>query len=278
MVSSKTKKQIIYVLLDFSEYSKTELLFAKSWIENREFEIRALHQFDFIYPTLLNNDLRLKIAYDQKRVIWNKWFQLKNEIFPEEIKVQFEILDYSLVEYLSSAAQNETFYLIMGLKGGGKMKQIFIGSMVNEVIKKLNLVTFALPKKLENFNPRKITITVHPEFSFNLKALEEVLVNAPKSVDSIKWVSIAREEDNPEDLSDYLDYLIKKVDTSLHQEFFVFSGEDTFVQVKAFFHSHNDNILLVQKGGRTFKDKLFRKFLINELVYDGSIPLIILPI
>lgn len=36
-------------------------------------------------------------------------------------------------------------------------------------------------------------------------------------------------------------------------------------------------MLVVQKGSRLLTDQLFRQFLINELVYEGQTPLIVLP-
>ena len=38
-----------------------------------------------------------------------------------------------------------------------------------------------------------------------------------------------------------------------------------------------DEMLIVQKGSRLLTDQLFRRFLINELVYEGQTPLIVLP-
>ncbi|MFC0261081.1 universal stress protein [Fontibacter flavus] len=273
-----TKRHTLYILLDFSEYSKTELLFAKSWIADRDFEVRVLHQLDLLVPTLTSKDMRLKISYGVKRDILNKWFQLKNEIFPDNEHVKFEILDHSIVDYLTKIPKDERIFIIMGLKGGGKLKQIFIGSMVNEVIEKLDIVTFALPKSLKNFTPNEIIITVHPEFDFNIEALHQLLDIVPDTVNTLKWISIAKEGEQVEDLNDYLEYLIKRTNTGLQQEMAVFSGMNVFAQVKSFFQSNENKILLIQKGGRTFMDKLFRKFLINDLVYDGSIPLIILPL
>lgn len=271
------KKLTIYILLDFSAYSKTELLFAKSWIGDMDIEVRVIHQLDLVVPSLASKDIRLKMVYDEKRQILNKWFQLKSEIFSDNEHVKFEILDRSIMDYLKLTSQNQTIYVMMGLKGGGKLKQIFLGSMVNEVIERLNIVTFALPRELENFTPNEIIILAHPEFNFNLEALHQLLKYVPDNVRTLKWICIAREGETVEDLHDYLEYLIKKTETGLNHELAVFSGKEVLVQVKSFFQSNENKVLIIQKGGRTFMDKLFRKFLINDLVYDGSIPLIILP-
>jgi hypothetical protein len=39
----------------------------------------------------------------------------------------------------------------------------------------------------------------------------------------------------------------------------------------------SNELLVVQKGERLLTDYLFRKFLINDLVYDAKTPLIVLP-
>lgn len=47
--------------------------------------------------------------------------------------------------------------------------------------------------------------------------------------------------------------------------------------IKDVINSKVDELLVVQKGSRLFSDHLFRKFMINELVYEGQTPMIVLP-
>ncbi|PSL07206.1 hypothetical protein [Cecembia rubra] len=277
MKSNSGEKPKLWVLVDFSDYSKKVLQVARRWSENLELEVQVFHELDFQVPTLANHELRLKMKYGHIHEINRTWLRMKKLIFGEEARIGFEILEEPIIEFLKKNHPSVPAFILMGLKGGGLLKQVFLGSMVNEVVEKINQITVAVPKHLHEFQPKKIVISVHPKYELNLKELERLLFYLPNTVTSIQWISIAMENDKVEELNDYLVAISKKVDTNLMVETAVFSGEDLFTKLKSFVSGDNSQILVVQRGSRTFKDKLFRKFLVNELVYDGSIPLIILP-
>lgn len=269
---------MLLVLVDFSEYTKKVLQVAKYWADGTGLEIKVFNELDFQVPTLAGNDLRLKMKYGQIHEINRTWLDLKKTMFGEQAKVDFEIIEVPMIEFLKKEKQYESSLILMGLKGGGLLKKVFLGSLVTEVIERLNHVTMAIPKNIQIFQPNKIIISVHPKYEINLAALEHLLSILPRTVTNFQWISIAMEMDNLDDLNDYLDALTEKIKTDLIIETAVFSGEDVLQQVKSFIKDNNKEILVIQRGSRTFKDKLFRKFLVNELVYDGSVPLIVLPL
>lgn len=271
-----SEKKRFFVLIDFSEYSESVLQLVNIWLEREDFEVRVLHQLDFQLPTLANHEIRLKMIYDHKREVLNSWYNLEAKIFGKSNCNTFEIVEEPLIKYLERYKENSC-YIMMGLKGTGLFKKIFIGSMVSQVLESLNHTVIAVPKKYTSFHFSKLVVTAHPDFDLNLSSLRELITTLPSSVQSVQWVSIAREGDNAEDLYDFLQAISKKMTCNLEIETAVFSGNDVFDKVKTHLSSGEDQFLVIQKGGRTFSDKLFRKFLVNDLVHDGSIPLIILP-
>lgn len=271
-------KTRLFVLLDFSVYSKAELLLAKKWAEWHNLEIVVLHQMEAILPSLADNELRLKIIYDQKRELGKLWFDLHEEVFGKSNPIQFEILHDPLIAYLKtklSPMGNDL--IIMGLKGSGKLKQIFIGSMVNMVVEQLNQLTIAVPKNLENFEPNTLIFSVHPKFEFNENAFERFLAIIPKSIKFLKFISVLTDQDDEISIKAYLSSIMNKQQANFEVSSRIFSGKNPLVEIKSYIQGRNDYLLMVQKGSRTFTDKLFRKFMVNELVYDGSIPMVILP-
>ncbi|WP_291779211.1 universal stress protein [Cecembia sp.] len=267
----------IYVMVDFSDYTESTLKMVKTWVAGKKAEIKVLHQLDFHLPTLANHDLRLKLLYDHKRKLLNQWLKLNKEIFGSSDAVSLEILEEPILEYLKKI--DEDAMIFMGLKGGGILKQIFLGSMVSEVIERLNHITVAVPKTFKKEDAfDKLVVTAHPKFGFNEEVFGRLMTCLPTSVRSIHWVSIAREGDDEDTLYDYLRMLSIMHTLDLKNEISVFIGADVFSKVKSFFNENGNQMLLIQKGGRTFQDKIFRKFLVNELVFDGSIPLIVLPL
>lgn len=271
-------KTRLFVLLDFSVYSKAELFLAKKWAEWYGLEILVLHQMEAILPSLADKELRLKIIYDQKRELGKLWFDLHEEVFGKSNPVKFEILHDPLIAYLETNLNpmgNDL--IIMGLKGSGKLKQIFIGSMVNMVVEQLNHLTIAVPKNLDNFEPKTLIVSVHPKYALNENAFEKFLGIIPKSIQSLKFITVLTDQDDENNIKGYLSMLTDKHCENFDVTSMIFSGKNPLDEIKNHLGGRNDFLLVVQKGSRTFADKLFRKFMVNELVYDGSIPLVVLP-
>jgi hypothetical protein len=268
----------LYVLLDFSVYSKSELQLAKKWSDWYNLEIVVLHEMEMPLPTMATYEQRLKILYDLKREVSKLWFPLVEEVFGNSLLPKFEILDQPLITYLKKHLGSSGEDLIMmGLKGSGKLKQIFIGSMVNMVVEQLNHITIAVPKSLCDFEPNQLLVSVHPKFDFNDEAFKKLMEVIPKSIQSILYMSVTNEEDDQEEIRDFLTHISSINYVGLQSKAIIFSGNDAFSEIKNHFTGRSDFILVLQKGSRSFTDKLFRKLMVNELVYEGSIPLIILP-
>lgn len=193
------------MLLDFSEYSKTELLLAKKMNEWYGYEIIVVHQMEFPVPSLANHDLRLKIIFDQQREILRQWFSLRDSVFDKFSMIKYEIIEDPLVEFLKNNLDVECLdIVIMGIKGSGKMKQIFLGSTVTKIIEHLNRIVIAVPKSLENLEPTKLLVSVHPRFYFNQASFEVFLKSIPKSIQSIDFMTVAMETDKISEIEEFL--------------------------------------------------------------------------
>jgi len=59
--------------------------------------------------------------------------------------------------------------------------------------------------------------------------------------------------------------------------FAIYEANNRLDGIKGVINNKIDEILIVQKGSRILTDQLFSRFLINELVYEGQTPLIVLP-
>jgi len=54
-------------------------------------------------------------------------------------------------------------------------------------------------------------------------------------------------------------------------------AQSGFQDLKRIILNKKDDFIVVQRASRMLLDQIFRKFLINDLVYEGNIPLVILP-
>ena len=112
----------------------------------------------------------------------------------------------------------------------------------------------------------------------NVVDLSKFLNLAGSQVRKIVFFSVITQEDDYNATENYLRELVnlfsdKREDTSYE----LFVGRTAFEDLKRILSEKKDEFIIVQRGSRMLMDQIFRKFLINELVYEGNIPLVILP-
>ncbi|HPV88611.1 MAG TPA: hypothetical protein PKU85_05315, partial [Bacteroidales bacterium] len=57
----------------------------------------------------------------------------------------------------------------------------------------------------------------------------------------------------------------------------LYLGDNAWRDLKKIIKQKQKEFIVVQRGSRMFLDQITRKFLINDLVYEGHTPLIIMP-
>ena len=75
----------------------------------------------------------------------------------------------------------------------------------------------------------------------------------------------------------YLRVLQEKYNEKVPSGYSIFKGANVFNEIRRNVQVNSDTTLVVQKGSRSLTDQLFHKFLINQPVNDGSLPLVIMP-
>jgi len=84
------------------------------------------------------------------------------------------------------------------------------------------------------------------------------------------------EDDNEMEALQYLSTLQEKY-AAYPTEVFLSKGENKFDALKLHLQQNTvSTFLVLQQGSRSLQDQIFRKFMINELVYSGISPLIML--
>lgn len=75
----------------------------------------------------------------------------------------------------------------------------------------------------------------------------------------------------------YLNELIEFYSDKRDASYELYVGRDALRDLKEIILKKQKEFIVVQRGSRMFLDQMFRTFLINELVYEGNTPLIIVP-
>jgi hypothetical protein len=191
--------------------------------------------------------------------------------------VQFEAISSQLPHFLEGFLLPEDI-LLLGLKGTGFLKKLLIGSTATTLINQLNQTIIAIPQTIEHAVPRKLILPLQEKHPINQKALESILVTIGEKIQQIELLTIVNGQTELEQGKKYLEKVKANFDNRYDCKINIYENTNAFEAIKSRFNQNPEYFILLQKGSRHLKDKLFRSFFINELVHDGKTPLIILPV
>lgn len=271
------KKRFI-ILIDFSEYSANLLRYAFDWSQHVDAELVLLHQTTVIIPALSDKETRSNVTQFSNQQALEKLKNLKDEAISEKEKVRYVVSEISLVRTLTELTAEPLEHLIfVGLKGTGLLKKTIIGSMALEVIEKTNVTVVAMPKEISKFNPEKIYVAVSDKYPFNILAFNNLLGCIGTGIEKITFFYWAQPDEDTSAIEKHLSDLSQLFVSRYTTDYHIYNSENSDTAIKTVINNTIEELLVIQKGNRFLSDQLFRKFLINELVYEGQTPLIILP-
>ncbi|MBW3467944.1 universal stress protein [Arthrospiribacter ruber] len=267
----------LIVAVDFSSYALEQLRLAAAWKKQYGWETIVLHKIELIFPTLTDRDQRLRLEYDLKREAKSQI----NELLEEaglDINTPTHIFTESLTVFIKDSGKiSPEDIVVLGIKGTGSISRFLIGSTTTQLIDLLPNVIIGVPKELRELLPEKLMVSVHYKKGLNEKALLEIIQSLSGKLNKIEFVSVVTPQDDLDKSSRFLEKLSSEFSPITDTESRLFMGDDALDALKSFYQDFEHSFLVVQKGSRSFTDQLFRKFMINELVYNNFAPLIILP-
>lgn len=268
------------VLIDLSEYSAGLLQVAGSWTKYCNAEILVVHQTSPMTPAMLETTHKEAIVEIAENNAMVKLQNFVRENLSEPSAVKYEVSDNELTETISRLCNDDYENLVfVGIKGTGTLKKIFIGSVAVDIINEGKHITVAIPKRINTYNFSRIHIAVHQDHPVNIIDLDKFLLLTGDSIRSITFFSMKKEHEESHDLVQYLNELSSRYNGkgNISANYELYETDKVFDDIKNFMSTEGDELLIVQRGGRLFMDLVFRKFLINEIIYDGRIPLVVLP-
>lgn len=266
------------VLIDFSEYSSHLIKYACDWSQEANAKILLLHQTHPFLPAFAENEARehlVQQANDQAR---EKLKTLANALIPDTIEVAYYVseIDYhvTLPELLAEPFENLIF---IGLKGTGILKKLFLGSVALRIIANTENTVVAMPKGIDSFSHEKIFVAVGEKKLLNIQQLDNFLKFIDHENTSITFFHLAKPNEDTTLIKEKLQTLSETYADRFTTNFAIYEANNRLDGIKGVINNKINEILIVQKGSRILTDQLFSRFLINELVYEGQTPLIILP-
>lgn len=266
------------LLIDFSEYSGNLIKYAYEWSIKVNAKLILVHKTMALVPAFAASETRQHIYQNENDEALIKLKGLVNALIPNSLNVSYSVserpLQFILTKLLSEAYEN---FIFVGLKGTGLLKKIFLGSVAIQVIESIQGITVAIPKEISVFSQGKIFVAIAEKYALNIRALNRTLNLFDKENTSITFFHLAKRHEKANEVEDRVRELSVLFANRFNTNFCIYEGEHPFEDIKKVINRNVNEILIVQKGSRLLTDQLFRKFVINELVYEGQTPLIVLP-
>ncbi len=248
------------------------------WSSLLNADVILLHQVHGLMPVFSGKEEKQAVVQARKDEALKNLETLATKFLKKETSVFYHVTDRSLALSLNELERkNATDFLVFGLKGTSAVKQIFAGSVATKVIEHSNSVSIAVPQKIRGVLPKKLTVAVSSEFEVNSEAMRNLFESLKSSLSQIEFISVIEDFDDEKVCKERLEELSNKFKHICSTSFRYFNGEDVFENLRAYYLMGESDYLVLQKGPRTFDDQLSRKFLVNDLIHDASLPLIIIP-
>jgi len=271
------KKRFI-VLIDFSEYSNNLVSYAGQWCKKVDAAMVLVHQLNVVTPSLADKAIRHQLASMAVDEAQQKLAALAVTFIPSSVKVTYSATENPLSSTLANFLAEPFDHLIfVGLKGTGMLKKILVGSTALDIINSTKDIVVALPKEVVAFSPEKVFVAVSEKHPLNTAALDKCIKLMKCDHIMITFFYLAKPHEKTDGMQTALNNFSSQFADSFATNTAIYEGNNPFEDIKLVVNNKMNEMLIVQKGSRLLTDQLFRKFLINELVYEGQTPLIVLP-
>jgi len=262
----------LIVPIDFSPYSEVLLRTAGRWASELGAEVVLLHQLVGVVPVLTDNASRDAIIEQERKDAVQQLHDLADDFLPQEVNVTYSVSGRNLLNVITEMHGPQDL-VMLGLKGTGLMKQVLMGSMATRIIEELGHATVAVPLRGDAFRPTELQVGVTYRHPINEDALRKVLVWFGDFITKVGFFTVVLPDDDYTEAADHVQGLGKRFAADVD----IFTGSDAFATVRSHLAQRPDAMLAVQRGSRALTDRLFRSFLINSLVHEGSTPLMVIP-
>lgn len=272
--SVMNKRNRILVLIDFSKNTGSIIDFAFSIAELINAKVVFVHQIPGRVPAMADGESRREIIKAELDEAYSKLRELaKDRIYSDD---SFQISEKPILVLLRELSSPQYFdWVFTGLKEGGVLKRLFIGSTTLSVIDESDMLTVTVPTETKMNLPEKLLVGVHPNYPLNREHLNTVLKALENNVKEIEFFTILKETEEEQASREHLLKLQNEY-KNFKSEVQIYRGNDASSALRDKMKLSHNSFLVLQQGSRTLTDKLFRKFTINELVYRAQTPLIVL--
>lgn len=256
---------------DFSENAENALHIAIELAEKVNGQITVLHTYKLIQRagTFIgieemmreDADKDMSALLEKYRDVVLKGIQLNGQV----IKGDLESVVARIVE------QEEVDLVVMGTQGASGLKEVFFGSMTNNVIRKTHIPVLAIPSGC-GFKPfNRITLAIDGQGVQDINTYRPLLDIARIFGSGLSVIHITDEDEEIHPQAEMLEYL-----KELNPEIRSIISDDISEAIKDFTHANHSDMICLVKRDRGFFNNLFHVSQTSRNVFSSDIPLLIL--
>ncbi|WP_194778316.1 universal stress protein [Pararhodonellum marinum] len=269
------KRIRIVVIVDLSVGSEHLVDFGFNLSGMIKANILFVHQVLGVFPAMTGKEQRDKIYQNEIQEAKDKLRKLvRGRVIGNESFIVSEKPILTTLNEIKSSYYKD--WVVGGLKVNNLFKRILFGSTFIKVINYSSFLTVAVPISNAVSIPKKILVAVTPKYSLNEAELENLISEFHENIKVVEFLTIIEDGDDKEIAINHLTKLQNKY-SKYSPNIVVLKGGDKYIQLKKHLENNEQAFLILQEGSRSFIDHLLRKYMINDIIHAGNIPLIVLP-
>jgi hypothetical protein len=271
-------KSRFIVLIDISEYSDQLIKFAYDWSKKINAKIVMVHSTPVILPALTSYESRKTLTANANSDALKKLTELTEAVIPQESSIRHLASEKPLVNIVRQLLEGHYSHLVfLGIKETGLLKKMFLGSEAVKIIDGIDNVIVAIPQNAVCRLPESIHVAVQKKYALNTFEFDKFLKFTGAEVKKIIFFSFITSADDAGAAEKYLKELVELYSDKRYATYELYRGQDELISLKKLITAKKNEFIVIQRGSRMLFDQIFRTFLVNELIYEGQTPLIILP-
>lgn len=263
----------ILVPTDFSENADLALKYAIEVANRFGATVWVLHAFQVASSAgnLISIDHLVKA--DREEELATLIGELK-PLVAENAKIDTLVKHGDSVKSICQAANKlKVDLIIMGTKGAGGMKKLFLGSTASNVILQTSIPVLTIPSKFQQFNLENITLALDGKKLEDLNFLKPLLELANQFKADLCLLTIIHEDLSVAEIPSELENHLHK--NKVRFSFSSMNSADVIGGIREFVNRENTDMLCLIHHPRGLFQNIFGTSVSKELVMDLDVPLLV---
>lgn len=265
------------VLINLLENAASLLSFVSQWALQENAEILIIHETFPLVPVLSEVEHKEEFAANTNKEAIKQIEALIRANTSKKIKANYIVSEVHFQIKLNELlTENYEQIVVAGLKKMSFVDKYLFKDRALQLIENTKAILVAMPFSVNNYSHENIFVAVPDNVTFNLLEFNNFLKFIDPKNTAITFFHLIKPNDSNLEIEKKLSDLAQLYSKNFKTSFEIYETNNPNRDIKKVINSSINEILVVQRGSRLLSDQLFRPFLINELVYDGETPLVII--